>query len=150
MKAAGATWIQFDEPTLVLDLESHQLEAFTKAYSELESTLSGLNVLVETYFADIPAAAYKTLTSLSGVTGFGFDLVRGTKTIDLIKSEFPAGKYLFAGVVDGRNIWANDLDASLITLQSLESVAGKGEFANSLLCFLFFFLFVCKDVFSFS
>ncbi|KAL0338761.1 UNVERIFIED_CONTAM: 5-methyltetrahydropteroyltriglutamate--homocysteine methyltransferase [Sesamum angustifolium] len=126
LKAAGASWIQFDEPTLVLDLESHQLEAFTKAYAELQSSLSGLNVLVETYFADVPAPAFKTLTSLSGVTGFGFDLVRGAKTLDLIKSEFPSGKYLFAGVVDGRNIWANDLDASLVTLKSLEGIVGKG------------------------
>jgi 5-methyltetrahydropteroyltriglutamate--homocysteine methyltransferase len=63
---------------------------------------------------------------LAGVTGYGFDLVRGTKTLDLIKTGFPAGKYLFAGVVDGRNIWANDLAASLTTLQALESVVGKG------------------------
>lgn len=59
LKAAGATWIQFDEPTLVLDLDAHQLQAFTEAYAELESGLSGLDVLVETYFADVPEAAYK-------------------------------------------------------------------------------------------
>ena len=126
LKAAGASWIQFDEPTLVLDLDSHTLQAFTAAYSEFASSLSGLNVLVETYFADVPAEAYKTLTALSGVTAFGFDLVRGTKTVDLIKGGFPSGKYLFAGVVDGRNIWANDLSASLNTLESLEGIVGKG------------------------
>ncbi|CAA0843022.1 5-methyltetrahydropteroyltriglutamate--homocysteine methyltransferase 1 [Striga hermonthica] len=131
LKAAGASWIQFDEPTLVLDLESHKLEAFTKAYAELESSLSGLNVLIETYFADVPAAAYKTLTSLSAVSGFGFDLVRGTQTLDLIKGGFPSGKYLFAGVVDGRNIWANDLAASLATLQSLEGIVGKDKLVVS-------------------
>ncbi|VAI12521.1 unnamed protein product [Triticum turgidum subsp. durum] len=116
LKAAGASWIQFDEPTLVKDLESHQLSAFSAAYAELESALSGLNVLVETYFADVP---------LSSVTAYGFDLERGTKTLELVKSGFPAGKYLFAGVVDGRNIWADDLAASLATLQSLEAVVGK-------------------------
>ncbi|CAA6675162.1 unnamed protein product [Spirodela intermedia] len=84
LKEAGTSWIQFDEPTL------------------LESFFSCLNVLIETYFADVPAAAYKTMTSLSGVSRFGFDLVRGTKTLDLIKR-----------VVDRRNIWANDLAASL-------------------------------------
>ncbi|KAI3988513.1 hypothetical protein MKX01_026327 [Papaver californicum] len=136
LKAAGASWIQFDEPTLVLDLEAHQLEAFTQAYAELEVTLSGLNVLVETYFADVPAAAYKTLTALKGVTGFGFDLVRGEKTLDLIKSDFPSGKYLFAGLVDGRNIWANDLAGSLSTLQSLEAVAGKDNLVVSTSCSL--------------
>lgn len=129
LKAAGATWIQFDEPTLVMDLDSHKLQAFSHAYSELESSVSGLNVLVETYFADVPAETYKRLTSLKGVTGFGFDLIRGTKTLDLIKAEFPSGKYLFAGVVDGRNIWANDLASSLATLQDLAGIVGKGIFS---------------------
>ncbi|KAJ6379855.1 hypothetical protein OIU76_016503 [Salix suchowensis] len=136
LKEAGASWIQFDEPTLVMDLESHKLESFTEAYSELESTLSGLNVLIETYFADIPAEQYKTLTSLKGVTAFGFDLVRGTKTLDLIKGEFPEGKHLFAGVVDGRNIWANDLAASLSTLKALEGVVGKDKLVVSTSCSL--------------
>ena len=95
MKAAGATWIQFDEPTLVKDLNTHQLQAFTHAYAELESSLSGFNVLIETYFADVPAEAYKTLTSLKAVTAYGFDIVRGTKTLDLIKQGFPSGKFLF-------------------------------------------------------
>ncbi|KAM0826451.1 hypothetical protein ACQ4PT_068867 [Festuca glaucescens] len=137
LKAAGASWIQFDEPTLVKDLAAHELAAFSSAYAELESALSGLNVLVETYFADVPAESYKTLTSLSGVTAYGFDLVRGTKTLDLVKSAgFPSGKYLFAGVVDGRNIWADDLAASLSTLQSLEAVVGKDKLVVSTSCSL--------------
>ena len=59
LKAAGASWIQLDEPTLVLDLDAHKLAAFSAAYTELESALSGLNVLVETYFADVPAESFK-------------------------------------------------------------------------------------------
>ncbi|KAG6696866.1 hypothetical protein I3842_09G170100 [Carya illinoinensis] len=131
LKGAGASWIQFDEPTLVMDLDSHKLKAFTDAYTELESSLSGLNVLVETYFADVPAEAYKALTSLKGVTGYGFDFVRGSNTLDLIKGKFPKGKYLFAGVVDGRNIWANDLAASLGTLKALEGIVGKEKLVVS-------------------
>ncbi|KAK9715898.1 hypothetical protein RND81_06G197300 [Saponaria officinalis] len=136
LKAAGAKWIQFDEPLLVMDLDSDKLATFTEAYTQLESALSGLNVVVETYFADLTADAYKTLVSLKGVSGFGFDLIRGTKTLDLIKSDFPSGKYLFAGVVDGRNIWANDLAASLATLQSLESIVGKDKLVVSTSCSL--------------
>ena len=64
---------------------------------------------------------------MKGVTAIGLDLVRGTQTVDLIKSAgFPSDKFLFAGVVDGRNIWANDLAASLGTLQALEAIVGKG------------------------
>ncbi|KAG5629191.1 hypothetical protein H5410_000908 [Solanum commersonii] len=136
LKAAGASWIQFDEPTLVKDLDSHQLQAFSHAYSELESSLSGLNVLIETYFADVPAEAFKTVTSLKCVTALGFDLVRGSKNLDLIKSGFPSEKYLFAGVVDGRNIWANDLASSCSTLQALENLVGKDKLVVSTSCSL--------------
>ncbi|KAI5592614.1 hypothetical protein BDE02_04G164400 [Populus trichocarpa] len=136
LKAAGASWIQFDEPKLVMDLGAHELQAFTHAYSALEASLSGLNVLVETYFADVPVEAYKTLTSLKSVTGFGFDLVRGTKTLELIKGGFPSGKYLFAGVVDGRNIWANNLGSSLDTLKALEGIVGKDKLVVSTSCSL--------------
>nr|KJB80760.1 hypothetical protein B456_013G114400 [Gossypium raimondii] len=136
LKAAGASWIQFDEPTLVLDLDSQQLQAFTAAYADLESTLSGLNVLIETYFADLTPEAYKTLIGLKGVTAYGLDLVRGTQTTDLVKKDFPKGKYLFAGVVDGRNIWANDLASSLSTMQALEAVVGKDKLVVSTSCSL--------------
>ncbi|KAK8604993.1 hypothetical protein V6N13_082454 [Hibiscus sabdariffa] len=105
LKAAGATWIQFDEPSLVMDLDMLQLQTFTKAYSELESSFSGLNVLIETYFADVP-------------------------------SGFPPDKYLFAGVVDGRNVWANDLAASLCILQVLEGIVGKENVVVSTSCSL--------------
>jgi 5-methyltetrahydropteroyltriglutamate--homocysteine methyltransferase len=43
----------------VKDLAAHELAAFSSAYAELESALSGLNVLIETYFADVPAESYK-------------------------------------------------------------------------------------------
>ncbi|KAK4787726.1 hypothetical protein SAY86_011559 [Trapa natans] len=136
LKAAGVSWIQFDEPTFVTDPDSHKLQAFVEAYSELELSLSGMSVIIETYFADVPAEAYRTLTSMKCITGFGFDLVRGTKTLDLIKDNFPKGKYLFAGVVDGRNIWANDLAASLCTLEELEGIVGKDKLVVSTSCSL--------------
>ncbi|MCI34240.1 methionine synthase, partial [Trifolium medium] len=87
-------------------------------------------------FADVPAEAYKTLTSLKAVTAYGFDLVRGTKTLDLIKQGFPSGKLLFAGVVDGRNIWANNLESSLNTLQTLGDIVGKEKVVVSTSCSL--------------
>ncbi|KAI3924419.1 hypothetical protein MKW98_032620 [Papaver atlanticum] len=52
LKAAGASWIQFDEPKLVMHLDTGKLNAFTDAYSRRKSTLPGLNVIVETYFAN--------------------------------------------------------------------------------------------------
>eukprot|EP00250_Pteridium_aquilinum_P034979 c8405_g1_i1 orf=288-2588(+) len=126
LKAAGASWVQLDEPTLVLDLEAHQLEAFKHAYGVLGAEVSGIKILVETYFADIPADAYKTVVGLEHVAAIGVDLVRGEKTLSVIKEHgLPAGKVLFAGVVDGRNIWANDVVASIDLLKELTASLGK-------------------------
>ncbi|KAL4195570.1 hypothetical protein AMTRI_Chr05g65340 [Amborella trichopoda] len=137
LKAAGAKWVQFDEPTLVLDLDSHQRKAFIEAYTELEESFSGLRVVVETYFADVPAEAYKTIIALKGISGIGFDLVRGEKTLDLIQNVgFPSGKFLIAGVVDGRNIWASDLGASMSILKALEGIIGKEKLVVSTSCSL--------------
>lgn len=58
LKEAGATWIQLDEPKLVMDLEAAQYEAFKTAYAVL-GEVAGVKLLVETYFTDLPAEAYK-------------------------------------------------------------------------------------------
>ena len=57
--AEGATWIQLDEPALVLDLEPYHLEVFKKAYNTLGGLVGGVKILLETYFADITVESYK-------------------------------------------------------------------------------------------
>ncbi|CAH8254590.1 unnamed protein product [Arabidopsis lyrata] len=57
-------------------------------------------------------------------------------TLDLVKAGFPEGKYLFAGVVDGRITWANDFAASLSTLQALEDIVGNDKLVVSTSCSL--------------
>lgn len=47
-----------DEPKLVMDLEAEQYEAFKTAYASL-AEVAGVKLLVETYFTDLPAEAYK-------------------------------------------------------------------------------------------
>ncbi|KAH9552420.1 hypothetical protein CY35_09G065800 [Sphagnum magellanicum] len=136
LEEAGAKFVQIDEPTLVLDLEARKLEAFKKAYSILGSGL-GVKLLLETYFADIPEETYKTVIELESVSAIGLDLVRGSKSLDLIKKiGLPAGKTLFAGVVDGRNVWANDLVASVAILEDLAKTLGKERVVVSTSCSL--------------
>ncbi|KAH9560238.1 hypothetical protein CY35_06G096600 [Sphagnum magellanicum] len=134
LKEAGAKLVQIDEPTLVLDLDANKLEAFKKAYSVLGSG-HGVKLLLETYFTDIPSETYKTIIEFEHVSAIGVDLVHGFKTLDLIKKiELPAGKTLFAGVVDGRNVWANDLAVSVAILEDLEKTLGKERVVVSTSC----------------
>lgn len=155
LKEAGAKWIQIDEPALVADLEKPWLEAFKVAYTDLgeifsqsaPSTANGgagthadassPKLIIETYFADVPLEAFEAVASLPSVTGIGLDLDRGTKSLEPLRTVgLPSGKILFAGVVDGRNVWANDLTKSLDLLTTLESQYGKGRVVVSTSCSL--------------
>jgi hypothetical protein len=76
----------------------------------------------------------RTIIQLKAISAIGLDLIRGTKTLSLVKTVgFPGDKYLFAGVIDGRNIWANDLAASFSILKDLETIVGKGMCMHTIL-----------------
>ena len=40
----------------------------------------------------------------------GLDFVEGKKTLELVKGGFPADKTLYAGIVNGKNIWRNNYE----------------------------------------
>jgi len=114
----GAEWIQIDEPILVEDLAGGELEALKKAYEVIAAAKGDAKIIVQTYF-DHVGDAYETLVNLP-VDGIGLDFVRGAKNLEFItKHGFPEDKVLVAGVVDGRNIWVNDLNNSFATLTGL-------------------------------
>ncbi len=70
----------------------------------------------------------RTVLGLEHVSAIGVDLVHGAKTLSLIKEFGLPGKILFAGVVDGHNIWANDLAASVTVIEEMQHALGKGKF----------------------
>jgi 5-methyltetrahydropteroyltriglutamate--homocysteine methyltransferase len=51
--------------------------------------------------------------------------VRGAKTINLIKEFGLSGDTLFARLVDGRNIWADDLAVSVTVIEEFQQALGK-------------------------
>ena len=112
----GATWIQLDEPGLVFDLKPQDKELFIDIYNEL-LTDKPLKVLVQTYFGDV-RDIYSDLIKLP-VDGIGLDFVEGSKNSDLVKQGFPQDKLLYAGVVNGKNIWRNDYQKTLDILSKL-------------------------------
>lgn len=131
----GAAWIQIDEPILVTDVPEGTLPALEKAYAAIANVKGNAKIIVQTYF-DHVGATYETLVNLP-VDGIGFDLIRGMKNLDLIAEHgFPTDKILVAGVVDGRNIWINDLSASFGTLTVLAEKIGVGNIHVSTSCSL--------------
>ena len=119
LAASGAAWIQIDEPALVLDLTPDQLAAVARAYDVLGAAKGAAKLLLQTAYGHV-GEAYPTLAALP-VDGIGLDFVRGSENLDLLaRHGFPAGKWLAAGVVDGRNVWTNDLAASLALLGRIQ------------------------------
>ncbi len=112
LRAAGAEWVQLDEPILGLDLPNAWRNAFEPAYWLLNQ--AGAQLMVATYFA--PLEENVSLACRLPVAGLHIDAVRAASELTSAADWLPAHKVLSIGVIDGRNIWRADLDEVLATL----------------------------------
>ena len=122
LAALGAEWVQFDEPSLVMDMTDEDVRLFVSLYERILPAKGSVKVLVQTYFGDVRDC----VNELYGLDfdGIGLDFVEGKKSLELIgENGFPKGKVLFAGVVNGKNIWRCDYAKALDVLNSLREYA---------------------------
>ena len=118
----GAEWVQIDEPSLVKDMTAEDTALFVSLYKKILSGKNGVKVLLQTYFGDV-RDCYNELTALD-FDGIGLDLVEGKRTLELVKANgFPKGKILFAGVVNGKNIWRNNYEKTVNIVNELKNYA---------------------------
>ena len=118
---AGAEWVSFAEPSLVLELNDEQRNLFKAIYSDIIARIrkeSRLKILLQTYFGDI-REAYADVIEL-GFDGIGLDFIEGRKTLELIKGGFPKDVLLFAGIVNGKNIWRANYTDKLELIKEIE------------------------------
>lgn len=116
----GVNWIQFDEPFLVHDITKEDLTLFDKIYNAVLAKKENIKVLLQTYFGDI-RDSYENITKLK-FDAIGLDFIEGKETLNLIeKYGFPKDKILFAGLVNGKNIWRNNYDKTISTLNLLKN-----------------------------
>lgn len=121
----GASWIQFDEPFLVMDLNTEEKIAFKKAYDHIKSKFKYLNIQIATYFEDI--GHNLSLINALPIDMLHIDLTRSKHHLDdLLNSSFSSSKKLLSlGVVDGRNIWKNNYAKSLEKVNKALEVLGE-------------------------
>jgi 5-methyltetrahydropteroyltriglutamate--homocysteine methyltransferase len=114
------SWLQLDEPALVYDLSDADKALFNKIYDELLKERGNCNILLQTYFGDV-RDIYEDIIN-KPFAGVGLDFNEGRKTFELVeKYGFPAGKLLFAGVVNGKNIWKNNYKKTLDLISSIKN-----------------------------
>ncbi len=112
-------WLQIDEPSLVQDMDAEDLALFHRLYDAILPTGNECKVLLQTYFGDV-RDIYEDLTKMP-FAGIGLDFVEGKETYALIeKYAFPEDKILFAGLVNGKNIWKNHYEKTLTVIKDLQ------------------------------
>lgn len=135
LSRAGAEWVQIEEPILATTIGEEEIQVFKTVYQTLREAVPSLKINLQTYFESIDQ--YQQVISLP-VDGIGLDFVYddGKNLSSLKKYGFPKEKVLFAGVVDGRNIWCNDLKETFASLEEILDVVAKKNLVIQASCSL--------------
>ena len=105
-------WLQFDEPSLVRDMDDDDKALFHRVYDRVFADRADCKILLQTYFGDV-RDVYEDIINMP-FAGIGLDFIEGKQTGQLIDGYgFPGDKVLFAGLVNGKNIWRNHYDKTL-------------------------------------
>ncbi len=119
LNSLGIAWLELDEPYLVYDLNQEDIALFEEFYKELLKHKGEVKVLLQSYFGDLRDIYAKLLES--DFDALGLDFVEGKESLNLIqKYGFTNDKILFAGIVNGKNIYANDYAKSLKLIKELQ------------------------------
>jgi len=123
LAAAGARWVQLDEPALVsesiTDPRADVLSAVEAAYATMGGASDRPQLFVAAPYGSLDDAL--PVLAASPVEAIGIDLVRGTipTGLDDATRKALAAKTIVGGVIDGHNIWRGDLEAAFGVLNEL-------------------------------
>lgn len=117
LSAAGADWVQIDEPCLVLDLSGEDRALLATAYKALAKAVPAVRLMLTTYFGGLGDNLDTTVTL--PVAGLHIDLIRAPEQLEAVLAKAPTALVLSLGVVDGRNVWRADLEKILARVEPL-------------------------------
>ena len=115
--------VQIDEPIFVKDLDTKVLSLIKPTYDKLTLISNNIKIAVVTYF-EHSSEATKILVN-TPVWALGVDFLYGEENYDSLDIIAKSNKKLIAGVVDGRNIYKTDIEATLTKLQKIANIVKK-------------------------
>ncbi|PID47050.1 MAG: 5-methyltetrahydropteroyltriglutamate--homocysteine S-methyltransferase [Proteobacteria bacterium] len=119
--------VSFEEPIFAKDVDVRLLSLLKPSYDQFAK--SGNKILVATYF-EHSCEAVKVLVN-TDIWALALDFVHGEKNQQILDDIAKSGKELFAGIIDGRNIWRADLDQKLELARSLKSKVSNLHLGSS-------------------
>jgi len=120
LAAAGAEWVQIDEPVLVTELTPEWDRAFRDAYQQLKGCR--VKLLLASYFGQLEQNI--DLAAELPVSGIHVDAINGRSDVQPLLARLAAHQVLSLGVIDGRNIWKTDLNAVLDWIEPIARQLG--------------------------
>jgi len=120
----SVTQVQIDEPCLVTDLGDEAREIYPAVYRALAQSAPSLAINLATYFGDL--ADNRSLTFSLPVSSVHIDLARAPDQLEpCIDAALANNRRLSLGVIDGRNVWRNDLNRSLSMVERATAALGQ-------------------------
>ena len=126
--------VQIDEPIFVKDNSVAVLSLIKPAYEKLANVSKNIKIVVTTYFEHSNEAT-KVLVN-TPIYALGLDFLYGDENKESLELIAQSGKVLVAGVVDGRNIWKNDIEVTVNLLEEIAIVVDKEKIMVSSSCSL--------------
>ncbi|MBP3206734.1 MAG: 5-methyltetrahydropteroyltriglutamate--homocysteine S-methyltransferase [Campylobacter sp.] len=136
--------VQIDEPIFVTDRGVELTGKIAPVYNKLNSVASNIKIVFMTYFEHATEALKEVVKT--DIWAVGLDFVYASK--ENIKAELEilkdAKTTLFAGVIDGRNIWKSDIDKKLEFLEFISQYVSKDRLYVGTSCSLLHVPFTLK------
>ena len=102
----GVTWVQLDEPILALELDDDWQAPFAGTYQALNGV--DVKLMLATYYGCV--AHHQKLISDLDIAGVHIDLVSAPEQLPQFATSLKPEQVLSLGVINGRNVWAAELD----------------------------------------
>ncbi|HTQ75704.1 MAG TPA: hypothetical protein VMI74_15600 [Burkholderiales bacterium] len=119
----GVSWVQLDEPYLVMDLDGHCREAYRRTFDRLTFSRKRPRLMLTTYFGALGPNLAQALRL--GCEGLHVDLSSAPDQLDAVLADLPATTVLSVGVVDGRHVGPTDFDAALAAVSKAVARLGR-------------------------
>lgn len=126
--------LQIDEPIFAKDNDTKLLSLIKPAYDTLANVSSNINIIVTTYFEHSNEATKILLNT--PIWALGLDFLYGEQNLESLKLIQGSSKKLVAGVVDGRNIWKNNILKTNELLETIAKTVDKNNIIVSSSCSL--------------
>ncbi len=127
----GVRNLQIDEPFLITDLEKSAVKAYKEAYAKINEFKGSINLHLATYFEGLDENT--DLAFSLGTNSVHVDLVRAPEQFEKVLDAVQENQTLSLGLVNGRNIWINNIANSIeIAKKAIEKLgAGRVTIASS-------------------